>query len=58
MIDLALCSREVTVISDFNDLDKVGKRHYLTFIASNPEELDNLDGTETARLLMSEQRGI
>ena len=30
MIDLALRSREVTVISDFNDLDKVGKRHYLT----------------------------
>ena len=58
MIDLALRSREVTVISDFNDLDKVGKRHYLTVHgASNPEELDNLDGTETARLLMSEQQG-
>lgn len=58
MIDLALRSREVTVISDFNDLDKVGKRHYLTVHgASNPEELDDLDGTETARLLMSEQQG-
>ena len=58
MIDLSLRSREVTVISDFNDLDKVGKRHYLTVHgASNPEELDNLDGTETARLLMSEQQG-
>ena len=58
MIDLALRSREVTVISDFNDLEKAGKRHYLTVHgASNPEELDNLDGTETARLLMSEQQG-
>ena len=58
MIDLALRSREVTVISDFNDLDKVGKRHYLTVHgASNPVEQDNLDGTETARLLMSEQQG-
>ena len=46
MIDLALRSREVTVISDFNDLEKVGKRHYLTVHgASDPEELDNLDGT-------------
>ena len=58
MIDLALRSREVTVISDFNDLDKVGKRHYLTVHgACDPEELDDLDGTETARLLMSEQPG-
>lgn len=58
MIDLSLRSREVTVISDFNDLEKAGKRHYLTVHgASNPEELDNLDGTETARLLMSEQQG-
>ena len=58
MIDLALRSREVTVISDFNDLEKVGRRHYLTVHgACDPEELDNLDGTETARLLMSEQPG-
>ena len=58
LIDLSFCARDVTVISDFNDLDKVGKRHYLTVHgASNPEELDNLDGTETARLLMSEQQG-
>ena len=58
MIDLSLRSREVTVISDFNDLDKVGKRHYLTLCtACTPEELDALDGAETARQLMSEQKG-
>ena len=58
MIDLSLHSGEVTVISDFNDLDKVGKRHYLTLCtACTPEELDALDGAETARQLMSEQKG-
>ena len=30
MIDLSLRSREVTVISDFNDLEKVGKRHFIS----------------------------
>ena len=30
LIDLSFCAREVTVVSDFNDLELVGKRHYLT----------------------------
>ena len=58
MIDLALRSREVTVISDFNDLDKAGKRHYLTvYGACDPEELEDLDGKETALALISGQPG-
>ena len=28
LIDLSFCAREVTVVSDFNDLELVGKRHY------------------------------
>ena len=58
MIDLSLQSGEVTVISDFSDLALIGKRHYLTVHGgADPKELDNLDGTETARQLVSEQQG-
>ena len=28
LIDLSFCAREVTVVSDFNDLELVGKQHY------------------------------
>ena len=58
MIDLSLQSGEVTVISDFSDLELVGKRHYLTVHgACDSEELENLDGTETALALISGQPG-
>ena len=53
LIDLSFCVREVTVISDFTDLEKTGKRHYLTVHgACDPKELENLDGYETALLLI------
>ena len=58
MIDLSLRSGEVTVISDFNDLEKVGRRHYLNvYGACDPEELDALDGAETAQKLIADQPG-
>ena len=58
LIDLSFCSREVTVVSDFNDLELVGKRHYLTVHgACDSEELENLDGKETALALISGQPG-
>ena len=58
MIDLSLQSGEVTVISDFSDLERVGKRHYLTVHgACDSEELENLDGKETALALISGQPG-
>ena len=58
MIDLSLQSGEVTVISDFSDLELVGKRHYLTVHgACDSEELENLDGKETALALISGQPG-
>ena len=44
LIDLSFCAREATVISDFTDLEKAGKRHYLTVHgACDPKELENLD---------------
>ena len=58
LIDLSFCTREVTVVSDFNDLELVGKRHYLTVHgACDSEELENLDGKETALALISGQPG-
>ena len=58
LIDLSFCAREVTVVSDFNDLELVGKRHYLIVHgACDSEELENLDGKETALALISGQPG-
>ena len=58
LIDLSFCAREVTVVSDFTDLAKTGKRHYLTVHgACDSEELENLDGKETALALISGQPG-
>ena len=58
LIDLSFCAREVTVVPDFNDLELVGKRHYLTVHgACDSEELENLDGKETALALISGQPG-
>ena len=58
LIDLSFCAREVTVVSDFNDLKLVGKRHYLTVHgACDSEEVENLDGKETALALISGQPG-
>ena len=58
LIDLSFCASEVTVISDFTDLEKTGKRHYLTVHgACDPKELENLDGKETALALISGQPG-
>ena len=58
LIDLSFCAREVTVVSDFKDLELVGKRHYLTVHgACDPKELENPDGKETALALISGQPG-
>ena len=58
MIDLTACFNKITLISDFTDLEKTGKRHYLTVHgACDPKELENLDGKETALALISGQPG-
>ena len=58
MIDLSFCASEMTVISDFSDLEKVGRKHYLTVHgAADTEELEKLDGKELAQALISGQPG-
>ena len=53
LIDLSFCAREVTVISDFSDLELVGKRHYLTVHgACDPKELENLDGKDSNTIIL------
>ena len=58
LIDLSFCTRDVTIISDFKDLELVGKRHYLTVHgAADTKELETLDGKELAQALISGQPG-
>ena len=58
MIDLSFHSREITVISDFNDLENAGKRHHLTLLTTGvPEEQGALVGTETTQRLIAGQPG-
>lgn len=53
LIDLTFCCQETTVITDFSDLEKVGRRHYLDVNggSASREELENVDGYETALLI-------
>ena len=58
LIDLSFCASEMTVISDFSDLEKVGRKHYLTVHgAADTKELEKLDGKELAQALISGQPG-
>ena len=58
LIDLSFCANEMTVISDFSDLERVGRKHYLTAHgAADTKELERLDGKETALALISGQPG-
>ena len=58
LIDLSFCSNEMTVISDFSDLERVGRKHYLTVHgAADTKELEKLDGKEFAQALISGQPG-
>ena len=58
LVDLSFCANEMTVISDFSDLERVGRKHHLTVHgACDPKELENLDGKETALALISGQPG-
>ena len=57
LIDLSFCSDDVTVISDFSNLEQVGKRHYMTVRGGNANKLKNLDGEAIALRLMSRGQG-
>lgn len=58
LIDLSFCSDDVTVISDFGDLEQVGKRHYMTVRGDcDVDKLKDLDGEAIALRLMSREQG-
>lgn len=58
-IDLTFCCQQATVITDFSDLDAVGRRHYLTTHGgcAVKSEWESVDGKETALLLLSGGNG-
>ncbi len=45
-INLTFCSQKATVITDFSDLEQVGREHYINLHGgcAKTEELENLDG--------------
>ena len=59
LINLTFCCQEATVIMDFSDLGQIGREHYMNLHGgcASQEELEQLDGVETALLLISENEG-
>ena len=53
-INLTFCCQQVTVITDFSDLESIGRSHFLNLNggSTRTEELEHLDGAETALLLI------
>ena len=60
LINLTFSCQQVTVITDFSDLEQVGKDHYMVLNGgcASKEELDDLDGYETALLLIDGGDGV
>lgn len=58
-INLSFCCQQATVITDFSDLEKAGKEHYMNLRGGHArkDELDKLDGEETARQLIGSENG-
>ena len=58
-INLTFCCQEATVVTDFNDLEALGRRHYLTMNGgcASTEELSKVDGEAVARQLLDQQAG-
>lgn len=54
LINLTFCCRQATVITDFSDLERIGRDHYMNLHSgcTGVQELEDLDGTETAILLI------
>ncbi|MEY8575387.1 antirestriction protein ArdA [Oscillospiraceae bacterium 21-37] len=59
-INLTFCCQQATVITDFSNLEQIGKDHYMNLNGgcARTEELENLDGEETARLLIDSGAGV
>ena len=60
LINLSFCQMNVTVITDFSNLEIVGRKHYIRIMggAASTDELDELDGYETACLLIDNGQGV
>ena len=59
LINLTFCCQQATVITDFSDLAAIGRDHYMSLHGGSAkmEELDALDGEETARRLIESGSG-
>ena len=59
LINLTFSCQQATVIADFSDLESVGRAQYMNTHGgcASAEELDNLDGEETAILLIEDNEG-
>ena len=60
LINLTFCCQQATVITDFSDLAAIGQDHYMNLHGgcAKTEELDALDGEETARRLIESGIGM
>ena len=58
-INLTFCCQRATVITDFSDLKEIGQEHYMNLNggSASMEALENLDGVETALLLIDRGAG-
>ena len=59
LINLTFSCQHATVITDFSDLEQVGREHYMNLHGgcASMEELEQLDGLEIALLLITESEG-
>ena len=59
LINLTFCCQQATVITDFTNLEAIGRDHYMNLHGgcASTQELENLDGAETARLLIDSGAG-
>ena len=59
LINLSFCSERATVITNFDDLESLGRRHYMTIHGGvcSVEQYDNLNGIGIARGLIASGKG-
>ena len=59
LINLTFCCQQATVITDFSDLDAIGRDHYMNLHggSASVDELNALDGKGTARQLIENGGG-
>ena len=59
LINLTFCCQQATVITDFTNLEAIGRDHYMNLHGgcASTQELEGLDGAETARLLIDSGAG-